>query len=187
MTTATVNHCTNPQRTRIENQRAELRIVWNSPEWIEASAAYKARHPQICSRCGREGPIVPGHCDDDYKDIPAYIQKVRLDQVVPLCWQCNKMESKGRHPCPSCIEKHRTDPAHPIRYITQDKETCFKCKGWSAINARRNDRNRHPCGNHSSQQRCLRDGRVFICAWTAKKCRGCKHFRERGTAAGVRT
>jgi hypothetical protein len=177
--TAAAHHCTNPQRTRIENQRTELNRVLKTPEWIEASTAYKARHPPVCSRCGCEGPIVPGHCAEDYKDMATYIQKVRLDQVVPLCWKCNKKESQGLHPCPACVEKHRDDPAHPIRYIAQGKETCSRCEGWPAKNVRLRYRIRHPCGNRAGQQRCLRDGRVFICAWTAKKCRGCEHFRER--------
>lgn len=75
-----------------------------------------------------EGPIVPGHCDEDYLDIPTYIQKVREDKVVPLCPRCNRMESKGKHPCPSCIEKHAADPTHWINYITQNQERCRQCE-----------------------------------------------------------
>jgi len=117
-----------PQKIRTENHHRDLRSIWNSPEWKTASREYKARHPAKCSRCGREGPIVPGHTPEDYDDMATYIQKVRDDQVVPLCPRCNQQEAKGKHPCPSCIEKHRTDPEHRINYIGQDQEQCRQCE-----------------------------------------------------------
>ena len=184
-------HCTCPQEIRTENRRNVLRCVWRSPEWIEASTAYKARHPPVCSRCGREGKIVPGHCDEDYKDMSTYIQKVRDDQVPPLCSQCNRNESKGRHPCPECVGKHQDDPAHKIHYIGQGKEVCYFCEPGVVVRTRREIREMkkreqdayrklqhrkynshrvwHACDWHGSSQRCgnpLRRDR--ICPYSSR-------------------
>ena len=204
-------HCICPQRTRIDNHHIELKRIWKSPEWIEASTAYKVRHPSVCSRCGREGPIVPGHCDDDYKDIPTYIQKVRDDQVVPLCPQCNRNESKGRHPCPSCVEKYRTDPSQYIHYIGQGKETCYLCEPGMVVRTRTelremkkaerdayrklqhrkyNHRVWHACYWHGSGQRCgnpLRRDR--ICPYSSRDAADrCDpdHFTARKGTSGMK-
>ena len=115
-------------RIAIDNHRKDLRSIWNTKEWRTESKAYKARHPARCSRCGKEGSIVPGHTEEDYRDMPSYIRKVRNDQVVPLCPRCNQQEAKGKHPCPVCIEKHRNDPEHRINYNTRDQESCRMCE-----------------------------------------------------------
>jgi hypothetical protein len=128
MAVITVHSCTCPEATHTANNRANLSDIWQTPEWIGESNAYKGRHFPICSRCGTVGPIVPGHKEGDYKDMATYIQKVREDRVVSLCHRCNKEESKGRHPCPSCIERHREDPDHWIRYIGRDQEVCPECR-----------------------------------------------------------
>jgi hypothetical protein len=128
MIAATVHHCTSQPNIRIQNHHQNLRATWNTPEWRKESAAYKARHPAKCSRCGTEGMIIPGHTDEDYRDMPTYIQKVRDDQVQSLCQRCNRNEAKGKHPCPSCIEKHAADPKHRINYVTRDQEVCRQCE-----------------------------------------------------------
>jgi hypothetical protein len=119
-----------PQQVRTDNRRETLDTIWESPEWKAESAAYKARHFPLCTRCGCVAHIVPGHTAADYTpaEIGRYIQKVRDDQVVPLCHKCNRMESKGRRPCPGCIGRHREDPTHYIRYIGQDQDRCHCCE-----------------------------------------------------------
>lgn len=128
MTPAALHHCTSPPNIQIQNHHKTLGSIWRSREWRTTSKEYKARHPAKCSRCGKEGPIVPGHCAEDYLDIPTYIQKVRDDHVEPLCPRCNQQEAKGKHPCPSCIENHKADPEHRINYITQHQEQCRQCE-----------------------------------------------------------
>lgn len=127
MTTISV---TNPGAIALINNRANLTSIWQTPEWRKESAAYKTRHPAKCSRCGTVGPIVPGHSEEDYHPdmFESYLQKVRNDECAPLCLRCNRMESKGKHPCPDCVTKHNTDPAHRINYITQKEERCRQCE-----------------------------------------------------------
>ena len=141
-----------PNEIRIANRRAGLGTIWQSRAWRKESTAYKGRHFPICSRCGCVGPIVPGHSGEDYSpaEMHDYIGKVRRDEVVPLCHRCNKHEAKGRHPCPHCIEKHREDPEHFIRYIGQDRELCVRCEREAAglSTAPQNTyrrKSRHPC------------------------------------------
>ena len=180
-----------PQEIRIANHRAGLGTIWQSHEWKTESTAYKARHFPVCSRCGCVGPIVPGHSGEDYSpaEMQDYIGKVRRDETPPLCHRCNRMESKGRHPCPSCIEKHREDPEHFIRYIGQDQEVCRFCeneaagipttKGW--LHPKRN--RRHPCAHNIGHQRCQRgDGCLRICSWSSRKAHGCEYFEARVVA-----
>jgi hypothetical protein len=157
--------CTCQPRIAIENHRAGLRSIWRSRVWRKASGDYKARHPAKCSRCGKEGPIVPGHSGEDYSPemTESYIQKVRDDQVVPLCPRCNQQEAKGKHPCPSCIAKHAADPEHWIRYIGQDQEICFHCE--HPEKRKRERPTRHPCLCNIGQQRCRRNGQVLVCPY----------------------
>ena len=173
-----------PEAIRTANHRHQLKSIWRSKEWRVTTAAYKARHPAKCSRCGKEGPIVPGHSGEDYShgEMATYIQKVREDKVVPLCPRCNKMEAKGRHPCPSCVEKHRTDPSHWIRYIGQGEEICFHCRNPGKRKRKRIPR--HSCARRGSTQTCHRDGRVYICTRDSKTAPGCDHFLEREAAHG---
>lgn len=172
---------TNPQRIQIENHRRDLRSIWNSPEWKTESKAYKARHPAKCSRCGKEGPIVPGHRQEDYDDMPSYIQKVREDRAIPLCPRCNLQESKGRRPCPSCIEKHAADPSHYIHYIGQGEESCFNCRNPEV--RKRKKESHHACLRRAGTQQCYRDGRVYICTRSSKTAPGCDYFQKRAVAA----
>lgn len=181
-----------PQEIRIANKRAGLGTIWQSQEWRDESTAYKARHPPVCSRCGCVGPIVPGHSGEDYTpaEMHDYIGKVRRDEVQPLCHRCNKMEAKGRHPCPSCIEKHREDPEHFIRYIGQDQEVCGFCErqdaGLPVTPAarwkRKQRRTTHPCDHNKGLQRCFREGRITICPYSARNAASrCDpdHFKAR--------
>jgi hypothetical protein len=176
VSSAASHHCTCPEAIRTENRRQILKSIWRSREWRDVSHAYKARHPPVCSRCGKVGLIVPGHSGEDYShgEMATYIQKVQNDQVVPLCHSCNKNESKGKHPCPSCIRKHVKDPDHYIQYIGQGEEMCYRCE--NPIKKKQMITPRHICGNRHGVQRCLRDGRVFICTRSSKTAPGCDHF-----------
>jgi hypothetical protein len=183
MSSATIHSCTNPQRTHIENKRGHLGRIWKTPEWLKESAAYKARHFPVCSRCFRVAHIVPGHSGEDYLpgNMRFYIDRVRKDQVVPLCHQCNKEESKGKHPCPSCIDKHREDPDHWIRYIGQGEELCWPCEHGEG--RRKQYRNPHACDWHGRGQGCgnpLRHDKVcpHSSRTAADRCDP-EHFMER--------
>lgn len=123
-----IGSCTCPATIAMKNHRDDLKVIWRSNEWKEANKIFHNLHlDNTCDRCGQVGTIVPGHTSEDYLDMVSYITKVRENRCTPLCPRCNRNESKGKRPCPSCIEKHKTDPEHWIRYIGQDQETCGDC------------------------------------------------------------
>lgn len=197
------NHCISPGARHTINKRGNLHTLWQSTEWVRESEAYKARHFPLCSRCGRIAHIIPGHSGEDYTphEMKRYIDKVRKDQVVPLCPQCNRMESKGRHPCPSCIEMHREDPDHYIRYIGQDQELCWSCEHGAdgiiplrktkhpyaarkrSAPFRQNTYRAHPCRSHLRSGRCSRSTAYAQCEHSAKNAlRDCGKFMARKKA-----
>lgn len=191
MQAATRHSCTCPQATHTTNKKHGLRSIWHTPEWKKESAAYRARHFPVCSRCGRVGPILPGHSGEDYgpAEMAHYIDKVRKDQVVPLCRTCNMMEAKGKHPCPDCITRHREDPDHHIRYIAQGEERCWACEhgadGIVPPRSRKASRKRrtpvHPCRSHLMSGRCQKSRVYAQCEYSARGAlRDCEKARPRG-------
>ena len=197
MQAATIHSCTCPQAIRVTNKRSTLRSIWQTPEWKRESTAYRKRHFPVCSRCYRVGPIVPGHSGEDYSpaNMRFYVDRVRKDQVEPLCPACNLMESKGKHPCPDCIERHREDPDHHIRYINQGQERCWSCEHGSdgIIPLRRKTRrarkvrhvSEHPCKSHMRSGRCARSRVYAQCEYSARDAlRECEMAKARGTVNG---
>ena len=179
MIAATKHSCICPQATHTINKRAGLGSIWRTEEWRLESDAYRARHFPFCSRCMTVARIVPGHSGEDYGpgEIKKYVQKVRDDQIVPLCHRCNRMEAKGRHPCLGCIAKHREDQDHFIRYIGQDQELCFVCEhggdGTASHHGAKLRHRRHSCAWNKGNQRCsnpLRHDR--ICPYSSRDAAG---------------
>lgn len=111
---------------RLLNRTNEMQGWWKRVDYINERKAFVKRHP-VCIRCGKP-TTTPGHSHEDYKDFETYLAAVKTDKCDPLCSMCNLMERSGRRPCPSCLEKHKTDPTVKIHYITIEQETCRYCE-----------------------------------------------------------
>jgi hypothetical protein len=160
--------------------RKELRRIWNSGEWKAANRVFHDKHPDnTCERCGQIGKIVPGHCDEDYQDMPSYIQKVRDNRVQALCPRCNRWEHKGKKPCPVCIK----EGVESIWYIPQHEEVCFnhlpeaeQHRIWIAQRRRESRKHKHPCKFHGILQSCSNQKHLGACDRSPKTADGCDHY-----------
>lgn len=158
-----------PQEVRAANHHGKTTGWWNDPVYRERSEQFLKDYP-TCEYCGGKSTVV--HHDEDwmYRDRDAYFDPANF---TPACHRCHHEYRHGKVICPVCRQ----------HYIVKDgpHDRCRWCRGIKnpGVRPKRRKLSRHPCGNRVGQQRCQRDGRLYVCGWSGSKCRDCEHFRER--------
>ena len=151
-----------PQRIRADNRQEANRAREQTAE--RRKAVFEWTRGKLCScGCGKAANCAHHPTDDLYGD-----QWADLSQCEPYNPNCHRMKHRGYERCPECGG-----------WMARGSEKCSRCRGYSGL-ARQ--KSRHPCGRHRGQQRCQRDGRVFICSRSPKTAEGCDHLLEREAA-----
>jgi hypothetical protein len=84
--------------------------------------------------------------------------------------RCHQEYRKGdRVICPVCRQ----------HYMKRGSEKCRWCVGIKDPGRKTHLKPRHPCTHNTGQQRCQRDGRLFVCGRSSKSARGCDYFIEK--------
>lgn len=161
--------CTSPQNIAIENHKRTTGKYWQDPAYRATSHQY-LRDNKICEYCGCPSSVVHHDNANSYRSQEEYYNP---DNFTAACARCHHEYRQGKVICPVCKQ----------HYIVKDgpHDRCRWCRGIAQPGAPyvRKYRPKHPCGNRVGQQRCQRDGRLFVCGWSTRKCRDCDHFRER--------
>ena len=170
---ATPHSCTCPQEIRKINHQRTTGDWWSDPEWRKVNEAY-FKTPRTCAFCGRPARMIHHNEDWMYRSREAYFNPANF---TPVCRDCHYQYRKGRVICPVCNQ----------HYMPANAEKCRWCQGWfktpdqvtKSKTARRRIRQRHPCGNRTGQQRCQRNGRLYVCGFSSAKAPECDHFCEK--------
>lgn len=170
---AAAHHCVCPQEVRALNHKKGTAKWWQDPIYREISGQFLKDHP-ICEYCGKPSSVVHHDNANSYRSQEEYYNPANF---TPACARCHHEYRQGKKICPECRQ----------HYIARANDKCRWCRGIRQpghssfySEAARRSRQRHPCGNRAGQQRCQRNGRLYVCAWSASKCRACDHFREKG-------
>lgn len=174
MTASAAHQCTCPDAIRADNHRCKTEKWWNTPEYRARSDAFLKAHPK-CEYCGKKSNVVHHDNRDSYKSKEEYYDLERNGTAA--CTRCHEAYRLGMRICPIC-KKH---------YFAKDNghSRCRFCRGMKYPGPKKGGRKprlNHPCGNRIGQQRCQRDGRMFVCGYSSKNARDCDHFTERKPA-----
>jgi hypothetical protein len=169
---AAVHHCTCPQAIRAENHKAMTAKWWKDPRWRPLSDAFLKDNP-VCEYCGKKSALVH---HDNAKSYRSQEEYYKPENFTAACLRCHHAYRTGYVICPVCRE----------HYMKRDAEQCRACTGlkYPKLQGRKQPYNyrakqRHPCAHRVGQQRCQRDGRLFVCGRSSKNASGCEHFEER--------
>lgn len=170
---AAAHHVTSPEEIRAQNHKRKTAVWWRDPTYRELSHQFLKDHPK-CEYCGGKSAVVHHDNANSYRSTEEYYNP---DNFTPACMRCHHEYRTGKIICPIC-KKH---------YIAKEgkHDRCLWCRGVKNPGQKKKNRTRlrHPCGNRVGQQRCQRDGRMFVCGFSAVKCRQCDHFKEKGGVA----
>ena len=170
MSEAATHHCTCPQTIAAENHKCKTEKWWQDPEYRERSEMFLKQN-RTCVYCGKKATLVHHDKKSSYYSREEYFNPANF---TACCMRCHQEYRKGDHViCPVCRQ----------HYMKRDAEKCQWCVGIKepGRKTRRKTRRkpRHPCTHSIGQQRCQRDGRLYVCSRSPKTADGCDHFRKR--------
>lgn len=146
---------------------------WADPVYRAVEAQFLHNNP-VCEYCGRPSTVAHHDNPNSYKSKAEYYKP---ENMTPACARCHHEYRCGKVICPICRQ----------HYIQRDgpRDRCRWCRGIKqpGLQSRYKYRQNHPCNRRIGKQRCQRTGRVFVCGYSAKKCRACDHFEERKPGA----
>lgn len=158
-----------PQEIRALNHKVVTGQYWNDPEY-QAIAA-EAIRGKACEYCGRPAEVVHHDSPRSYHTKEGYYNP---ENMTPCCNQCHAKYRKGLRICPECKQHYHYPSMH---------DKCQYCRGDVAVNKfgrqTRKNRSRHPCSHRIGQQRCQRNGKLYVCARPAKSATGCDYYEAR--------
>ncbi len=169
---AAVHHVTCPQAIRAENHKAMTAMWWKDPRWRPLSDAFLKANKE-CEFCGGKATLVHHDNTDSYSSQEEYYKP---ENFTAACATCHHAYRTGYIICPECRQ----------HYMKPGKEKCRHCAGNKHPKSKQpytyRDKQRHACKRRKGMQRCLRDGKVFVCGYSSQKASGCEHFEERAKA-----
>ncbi len=159
-----------PQEIRIANHKEQTAKWWQDPVYSELSDNFLKNNKE-CEYCGRKSTVVH---HDNAKSYRSQEEYYKPENFTACCARCHQEYRKGdRVICPVCRQ----------HYMKRDADKCRWCRGMPYTGRKSRHPPRHPCGHRVGQQRCQRNGRLFVCGTSSRKARDCEHFEERVKAS----
>ena len=173
MSEAATHHCTCPATIAAENHKCQTEHWWQDPEYRELSEQFLKQN-RTCEYCGRKATLVHHDKKSSYYSREEYFNPANF---TACCMRCHQEYRKGdRVICPVCRQ----------HYMKPGNDKCRWCKGMPFAGAKFKPsykvHQKHPCAHRVAQQRCQRDGRLFVCSRSSKGAESCDYFQKRGKA-----
>jgi hypothetical protein len=166
MSEAATHHCTCPATIAAENHKCKTEKWWQDSEYRERSEMFLKQN-RTCAYCGKKATLVHHDKKSSYYSREEYFNPANF---TACCMRCHQEYRKGdRVICPVCRQ----------HYMKRDAEKCRWCVGIKDPGRKTRLKPRHPCTHSIGQQRCQRDGRLYVCSRSPKTADGCDHFRKR--------